>query len=85
MLRVWCAPHQIDTVVKSAAENINEGSFIKGSLIIVRLPAVSEQIDHHDGLQLSKEDKPVGLYQSSPKLLQIASPVDNSAHQGEAP
>ena len=29
VLRVWCAPHQIDIIVKSAAESINGGAYIK--------------------------------------------------------
>ncbi|KAH8952971.1 hypothetical protein BDL97_09G113300 [Sphagnum fallax] len=29
VLRVWCAPHQIDIIVKSSAEGINGGAYVK--------------------------------------------------------
>jgi hypothetical protein len=29
VLRVWCAPHQIDIIVKSSAEGINGGTYVK--------------------------------------------------------
>ena len=29
VLRVWCAPHQLDIIVKSTAEGIDEGAYIK--------------------------------------------------------
>jgi hypothetical protein len=29
VLRIWCAPHQIDIVVKASTENINSGSWVK--------------------------------------------------------
>jgi hypothetical protein len=29
VLRIWCAPHQIDTVVKAAAEGIQDGIYVK--------------------------------------------------------
>ena len=29
VLRVWCVQHQIDIIVKSAAESINGGAYIK--------------------------------------------------------
>jgi hypothetical protein len=28
VLRVWCAPHQIDIIVKSSAEGINGGAYV---------------------------------------------------------
>ncbi|CAK9194973.1 unnamed protein product [Sphagnum troendelagicum] len=29
VLRVWCAPHQIDIIVKSSAEGIDGGAYVK--------------------------------------------------------
>jgi hypothetical protein len=29
LLRVWCVPHQIDIVVKSSADGINDGAYVK--------------------------------------------------------
>jgi hypothetical protein len=29
VLHVWCAPHQIDIIVKSLAEGINDGAYVK--------------------------------------------------------
>ncbi|KAH9572370.1 hypothetical protein CY35_02G145300, partial [Sphagnum magellanicum] len=37
VLRVWCVPHQIDIIVKSSAEGINGGAYVKDHNLIIQM------------------------------------------------
>jgi hypothetical protein len=75
VLRVWCASHQIDIIVKSSAESINGGTYVKD----VYSFSVHLQSQHNLIIQMGIK------CQTRLQLLQAVPPPDHCTHPGEAP
>jgi hypothetical protein len=85
MLRIWCASHQIDIVVKVAAEGIDNGVWVKqAGLHVFGLPTRVGQPDHRHEHEVPTEDESLGAPGPPIELLQVVSPVALGAHQGQA-
>jgi len=83
VLRIWCALHHINIVVKATAEGINNGVWVKQAYMFsVYLRA--GQLDHRHERQVPKEDESLGALGLPVELLQVVSPPAPGAHQGQA-
>jgi hypothetical protein len=54
VLRIWCSSHQIDIVVKSTAEDINTGMWVKFAYMFSVLLR-AEQLHHQHGVKCPKK------------------------------
>jgi hypothetical protein len=85
VLRVWCVPHQIDIVVKSSADGINGGAYIKEVYSFSVHRRSQNNLITAMGVKCPKKIKPLGSPGSRPDVLQEVSPPDHPAHQREPP
>ena len=80
VIRVWCAPHQIDIVVKATADAIDGGKWVQMAYSLsIGVPTRASEFDHPHGSQVPKENKSLDALGSGAKFLSIRQTAARSS------
>jgi hypothetical protein len=83
VLRMWCAPHQIDIVVKASTKSINDSNGVKFTYTFLDLFAHAGHPHHQHEHEMPKEDQPLGPPRALACILQAIPAQADQLHQGE--
>jgi hypothetical protein len=83
VLQIWCAPHQINIIVKASIESISDDNWVKFCLHILGLSTHAGHRHHQHEREMPKEDQPLGPLRALVHILQVVPAQADRLHQGE--